>query len=89
MKQLALAISTVALSITVAPMAHADFTVVRFNSQYCRVWTPPSAPPQDFQYLAFRRAWNGHVWWQHVFATHPEADAALQKAIAAGRCRVR
>jgi hypothetical protein len=87
MKQLAFAIGILALSVTAVSQAHADFAVVRFSSHYCRVWSPPAAPPQDFQYLAFRRGPPHHRWWQHIFATAAEADAALHEAIATQRCR--
>ncbi|MGC1356298.1 MAG: hypothetical protein WA851_10985 [Xanthobacteraceae bacterium] len=85
MKQLAFALSLLVLS--VPTLAHADFAVVRFKSGYCRVWGPPAAPPQDFQYLAFRRGPPNHPWWQHIFAAPAGAAAALQEAIATNRCR--
>jgi hypothetical protein len=86
MKRLALAIGLLVLSVPAATLAHADFAVVRFNSGYCRVWGPPAAPPQDFQYLAFRRGWPPHTWWQHIFAAPGAAEAALHEAIATNRC---
>ena len=85
MKQLAFVIGLLTLS-TAATQAYADFAVVRFNSTYCRVWTPPAAPAQDFQYLAFRRGTPDHPWWQHLFDTAAEADTALHEAIATHRC---
>ena len=85
MKQLAFVIGLLTLS-TAATQAYADFAVVRFSSTYCRVWTPPAAPPQDFQYLAFRRGSPDHRWWQHLFDTAAEADMALHEAIATHRC---
>lgn len=51
MKQIAFAIGILALSVTAVAQAHADFAVIRFSSRYCRVWNPPAAPPQDFQYF--------------------------------------
>ena len=86
MKRLAFAIGVLTLSVTAVSQAHADFAVVRFNSHYCRVWAPPAAPVQDFQYLAFRRGSPAHPWWQHLFATAAGADAALHEAMATGRC---
>ena len=86
MKNLAFALGLLALSVPMATSAYADFAVVRFSSGYCRVWGPPTAPPQDFQYLAFRRGWPPHIWWQHFFATWAGADAALHEAIATNRC---
>jgi len=83
MKYLAFAIGLLTLSVIAVPQAYADFAVVRFNSHYCRVWSPPAAPPQDFQYLAFRRG----PWWQHLFHTAGEADMALHQAIATHRCQ--
>jgi hypothetical protein len=85
MKQLAFAFGLLVLSVPAATVAHADFAVVRFASGYCRVWGPPAAPAQDFQYLAFRRGWH-HPWWQHFFIERGNAEAALQEAIATGRC---
>ena len=55
MKQLVFVLGLLTLSVTAATQAHADLAVVRFNGGYCRVWTHAAAPPQDFQYLAFRR----------------------------------
>ena len=86
MKQLAFALGLLTLSVTAVTQAHADFAVVRFGSGYCRVWGPPAAPAQDFQYLAFRRGWPGHFWWQHFFVTAGGAEAALHQAIATNRC---
>jgi hypothetical protein len=86
MKQLAFALGVLTLSMTAVTQAHADFAVVRFHSGFCRVWGPPAAPPQDFQYLAFRRGWPPHIWWQHIFATPGAAEAALHEAIATNRC---
>jgi len=86
MKQLAFAFGLVALSITAATEAQADFAVVRFGSGYCRVWTPPDAPPQDFQYLAFRRGSPDHPWWQHLFGTAAGAEMALHEAFETQRC---
>jgi hypothetical protein len=86
MKQLAFAIGLLVLSVPAASVAHADFAVVRFASGYCRVWGPPAAPAQDFQYLAVRRGWPPHVWWQHFFIVRANAVAALDQAIATGRC---
>jgi hypothetical protein len=87
MKQLAIALGVLTLSVTAITQAHADFAVVRFKSGYCRIWGPPAAPPQDFQYLAFRRGWPPHIWWQHMFAVRAGAEAALHEAIATNRCR--
>jgi hypothetical protein len=86
MKQLVFAIGLLTLSVTAATQAHADFAVVRFSSGFCRVWTPPAAPPQDFQYLAFRRGSPDHPWWQHLFATPAGAEIALHQAMATHRC---
>ncbi len=86
MKQLAFVLGLLTLSVTAATQAQADFAVVRFNSGYCRVWTRAAAPPQDFQYLAFRRGSPGHPWWQHMFATAPGAEMALHEAVATHRC---
>jgi hypothetical protein len=86
MKQMAFAFGLLVLSVPAATVAHADFAVVRFASGYCRVWGPPAAPPQDFQYLAFRRGWPNHHWWQHFFIERAGAVAALQEAIATDRC---
>jgi len=86
MKQLAFALGLLTLSVTAATQAHADFAVVRFSSGYCRIWTPAAAPPQDFQYLAFRRGSPDHPWWQHLFATAVGAEMALHEAIATHRC---
>lgn len=86
MKQLAFVICLLTLSVTAATQAHADFAVVRFGSGYCRVWAPPAVPPQDFQYLAFRRGSPNHHWWQHLFATAAEAEMGLHEAIATNRC---
>ncbi|HEY1745168.1 MAG TPA: hypothetical protein VGG11_00165 [Xanthobacteraceae bacterium] len=86
MKQLAFALGLLTLSATAATQAHADFAVVRFHSGYCRVWGPPAAPPQDFQYLAFRRGWPPHIWWQHMFVARGAAEGALHEAIATHRC---
>ena len=88
MKQLALVFGLLTLSVTAATQAYADFAVVRFKSGYCRVWMPPAAPPQDFQYLAFRRGSPSHPWWQHLFATAAGADMALHQAIAKHRCHL-
>ena len=87
MKQLVFALGLLVLSVPAATLAHADFAVVRFKSGYCRVWGPPAAPPQDFQYLAFRRGWPTHFWWQHFFIERANAEAALHEAIATDRCR--
>jgi hypothetical protein len=86
MKQLAFTIGILALSVTAISQAHADFAVVRFSSGYCRTWSPPAAPPQDFQYLAFRRGTPNHPWWQHIFATSAGAEMALHQAISTHRC---
>ena len=86
MRNLAFALGVLALSATTVMPAHADFAVVRFKSGYCRIWGPPAAPPQDFQYLAFRRGWPPHVWWQHMFVARAGAEAALHQAIATNRC---
>ena len=86
MKKLAFAIGVLALALTASVPARADFAIVKFHSGYCRVWGPPAAPPQDFQYLAFRRGWPPHIWWQHMFAVRPAAEAALHEAIATNRC---
>ena len=87
MKRLAFAFGLLVLSVPAASVAHADFAVVRFASGYCRVWGPPAAPAQDFQYLAFRRGWPTHFWWQHFFIERGNAEGALHQAIATGRCR--
>jgi hypothetical protein len=87
MKQLAFAFGFLALSLTMVAQAHAEFAVVRFGSGFCRIWIPPAAPPEDFQYLAFRRGARGHFWWQHLFATASGAEIALHEAIATHRCR--
>lgn len=86
MKRLAFAIGLLTLSVTAVTQAHADFAVVRFNSGFCRVWTHASAPPQDFQFLAFRRGSPEHHWWQHIFATPAGAEMALHEAMATHRC---
>jgi len=86
MKRLAFVIGLITLSVATAPQAYADFAVVRFSNSYCRVWTPPAAPPQDFQYLAFRRGSPDHPWWQHLFATAAGAEMALHEAVATHRC---
>jgi hypothetical protein len=87
MKQLTFAFGLLMLSITAITQARADFAVVRFGSGFCRVWAPPSAPPQDFQYLAFRRGSPDHPRWQHLFDTAAEAEMALHEAVATQRCR--
>ena len=86
MKRLALALGILTSSFILATQARADFAVVQFNSGYCRVWTDTAAPPQDFQYLAFRRDWQGRRWWQHIFATLPGAEEALHEGFATSRC---
>ena len=87
MKHMAFVIGLLTLSVTAATQANADFAVVRFSSGHCRVWIPPAAPPQDFQYLAFRRGSPDHPWWQHLFVTAAGADMALHEAIATERCK--
>ena len=87
MKQLVFVLGLLTLSVTAATQAHADLAVVRFNGGYCRVWTHAAAPPQDFQYLAFRRGSPDHPRWQHMFATAAGAEMALHEAVATHRCR--
>ena len=86
MKQLAFASGLLVLSVPAASVAHADFAVVRFASGYCRVWGPPGATSLEYQYLAFLREWPAHFWWQHFFIVRANAVAALDQAIATGRC---
>jgi len=87
MKQLVFVLGLLTLSVAAATQARADLAVVRFNGGYCRVWTHAAAPPQDFQYLAFRRGSPEHPRWQHMFATAAGAEMALHEAVATHRCR--
>ncbi len=86
MKRLAYAIGLLALGFGAATPVRADYAVVRFHSDYCRVWTDTAAGPQDGQYLWFRRHWAGHHWWQYRFHTLAGADKALHLAVWQHRC---
>jgi hypothetical protein len=86
MRRLAIAFALLVSSFAVT-QAHADYAVVRFKSGYCRVWTN-TAVVQDYQFLAFRRHWHGHHWWQYRFNTLSGAQAALQQAFATHRCHL-
>ena len=86
MKRLAFAIGVLALGFSAATAAHADFAVVRFNSNYCRVWTDTAQRTENFQYLAFQRYWRGHRWWQYRFDTLAAAQDALHEAVSMQRC---
>ena len=39
MKKILFAIGALAVGVTAAAPAHADYAIVKFNSGYCRIWT--------------------------------------------------
>ena len=85
MKQLAIGIALLAVSLGAAVPAQADFAVVKFNSGYCRVWTDTPGGPQDGRYLWFRSHHHPHHW-HYSFRTAAGADRALHRAVWHHRC---
>lgn len=75
MKRLAFAVSVLALGFAASTPARADFTVVKFEAGFCRIWWNSSATP-----------WG--TGWTKV-AIAPDfagAWAALDKAVADKKC---
>jgi hypothetical protein len=83
MIRLAFALMLLALGFAAASPARADFTVIGFNSGYCRIWTDTALGPEDGHYLWFSSpSWG----WHYRFLAFEGADAAMHQAVATHRC---
>ena len=77
MKQLAFAVGLLALGLTAATPARADFAVVKFETGYCQIWWDSADTP-----------WG--VGWVKIAVGLPDyntAWAALASAVAQRICR--
>ena len=83
MKKILFAIGTLALGLTAAAPAHADYAIVKFNSGYCRIWTNTVVAPPDGTFVWF-------VWGYHRYNRLPTlaiAEHKLHTVVARGLCR--
>ncbi len=86
MKRLAFAISLLLLGVGAAVPARADFGVIKFPSDYCRVWDNTATGPQDGHYLWFRYRSHHRYHSHYRFLTAAGADRAMHRAVASHRC---
>jgi hypothetical protein len=82
MKKILFAIGTLALGLTAAAPAHADYAIVRFNSGYCRIWTDTFVPPAGGTFVWFAR---GHYRY-YSLPTLPIAKQKLDHVVARHLC---
>jgi hypothetical protein len=83
MKRLLFAIGALALGLTAAAPAHADYAIVSFNSGYCRIWADTTVAPPDGAFVWF-------VWGYHRYNRLPTlaiAEHKLHTVVARGLCR--
>ena len=69
--KLAFLIGTLALGFTASAPARADFGIVKFNSEYCRIWPDTAVAPPDGTF----------IWWVWGLSPLlPPADLGCRRA---------
>lgn len=73
MKRLAFAVGVLALGLVATAPAHADYAIVKFRGDFCRIWDNTAVAPPDGHFLWWR--WHHH--WYYRLPTlgiaHPQA----------------
>jgi hypothetical protein len=87
MKRLVFAASVLALGFAASSPARADYAVVKWGSDYCRVWYDSAVAPTGGKFVSWRYK-SHHKWhWAHRTATWDKADHRLHWAMAARGCK--
>jgi hypothetical protein len=71
-KRLIFAIGAVALGLSAAVPAHADYAIVKFKSGYCRIYDNTTWAPPDGRFVWF-------VWGYHRYYRLPTLGDAQRK----------
>ena len=62
MKRLAFAVGVLALGLVATAPAHADYAIVKFKSDFCRIWDNTAVAPPDGHFLWWR--WHHHWYYR-------------------------
>jgi hypothetical protein len=72
MKRLMFAVGALALALSAAAPAHADYAIVKFKSGYCRIYDNTAWAPPDARFVWF-------VWGYHRYYRLPTLGVAQHK----------
>lgn len=86
MKRLVFALGVLALGVAAATPARADFAVVKFRSDYCRVWDNTAMKPPDGMWIWYHAKWHKHWISFYKFRTRGAAVAHMEWSVRRKMC---